>query len=88
MTDLQENVNLYFVYLGRGSSQSSACGNINERFRLDDITLKAATAIYRENDDSLGRILFASSGYYSDGDIVRYWTGTEFTTINRCSEYS
>ena len=88
VTDLQENVNLYFVYLGRGSSQSSACGNINERFRLDDITLKAATAIYRENDDSLGRILFASSGYYSDGDIVRYWTGTEFTTINRCSEYS
>jgi hypothetical protein len=86
--DLQEDLDLFYVYLGRSSSPSSACNNIDERFRLNNVTLKEATAIYRENDDSLSRILFASSGYYSDGDIIRYWTGTEFTTINRCSEYS
>jgi hypothetical protein len=86
--DLQENVNLYSVYLGYSSIKSTACNNINNEFRLDDITLKEATAIYRATNDSLGRILFAGSGYYSDGNIVRYWTGTEFTTINRCSEFS
>jgi len=88
VTDLQENVNLYSVYLGYSSIKSTACNNINNEFRLDDVTLKEATAIYRATNDSLGRILFASSGYYSDGNIVRYWTGTEFTTINRCSEFT
>ena len=67
---------------------SSACNNINNAFRLDNIILKDATAIYAATNDGLGRILFASAGYYSDGNIVRYWTGTEFTTINRCSEFS
>ena len=86
--DIQEDLDLFYVYLGRSSSPSSACNNIDERFRLNNITLKEATAIYREEDDSLNRILFTSAGYYSDGDIIRYWTGTEFTTINRCSEYS
>ena len=88
VVDLQEDVDLFYVYLGNSSSPSSACNNINERFRLDNIILKDATAIYRETEDGLGRILFEPSGYYSDGDVVRYWTGTEFTTINRCSEYS
>ena len=88
VTDIQEDLDLFYVYLGEGSSQSSACNNINERFRLDNVTLKNATAIYRATEDGLGRILFESAGYYSDGNIVRYWNGTEFTTLNRCSEYS
>ena len=88
VTDIQENVDLYTVYLGYSSSKSSACNNINNAFRLDNIILKDATAVYAATNDSLGRILFASAGYYSDGNIVRYWTGTEFTTINRCSEFS
>jgi len=88
ITDVQEDLDLFYVYLGDGSSQSSACGNINTRYRLDNVTLKDATAIYRATEDGLGRILFASSQYYSDGNIVRYWDGTQFTTLNRCSEYS
>jgi hypothetical protein len=88
VTDVQEDLDLFYVYLGDGSTQSSACGNINTRYRLDNVTLKDATAIYRATEDSLGRILFASSQYYSDGNIVRYWDGEAFTTLNRCSEYS
>jgi len=88
ITDVQEDLDLFYVYLGSSSSPSLACSNINERFRLDNIVLKDATAIYKDTEDGLGRILFESSRYYSDGNIVRYWTGTEFTTINRCSEYS
>ena len=88
VTDTQEDLDLFYVYLGRGSSQSSACGNIDERFRIDNITLKDATALYNDTDDYLGRIIFESAGYYSDGNIVRYWDGTAFTTLNRCSEYS
>tara|TARA_R110000744_G_scaffold81910_1_gene160923 strand:- start:722 stop:1186 length:465 start_codon:yes stop_codon:yes gene_type:complete len=84
ITDLQEDLDLFTVYLGKSSSPSSACNNINREFRLDNIILIDATAIYNPT----GVPSFVSSGYYSDGNIVRYWDGTKFTTINRCSEYS
>ena len=84
ITDLQEDLDLFTVYLGKSSSPSSACNNINREFRLDNIILIDATAIYNPT----GVPSFESSGYYSDGNIVRYWDGTKFTTINRCSEYS
>ena len=86
LTDLQENITLYFVYLGYDLQNSGvACRTINSRFRINNITLQVASAIYREENQSNGEILFASAGWYSDGDIVRYWNGEEFTKTNRCS---
>ena len=87
VTDPQEAVFLTFVYLGYNLNiLNEACSNIDARYRLDSTYLADASAVYTEtNDPVTGRILRASAGYYSDGNIVRYWDGLNFGRTERCS---
>ena len=88
--DSQEPIYLTFVYLGYNLSvQSEACSNINQRYRLDSTYLGDATAIYTETNDPITtEITRASVGYYSDGNIIRYWDGLKFGRTERCNLYS
>ncbi len=84
VTDVQENLELISKYLGYSSLPSNACDNINTEVRLDSQYLNTATGVYNAN----GTPSFRLAGYYSDGNIVRYWNGTSFTTTSNCSSYS
>jgi hypothetical protein len=84
VTDVQENLELISKYLGYSSLPSNACDNINTEVRLDSQYLNTATGVYNAN----GIPSFRLTGYYSDGNIVRYWNGTSFTTTTNCSLYS
>tara|TARA_B110000285_G_scaffold48761_1_gene55288 strand:+ start:14718 stop:18971 length:4254 start_codon:yes stop_codon:yes gene_type:complete len=88
--DPQEPVYLTFMYLGYNLNiQSEACSNINFRFRLDSTYLDDATVIYTENNAAgTGEIVRASTGFYSDGNIIRYWDGIKFGRTERCNLYS
>ena len=78
------------MYLGYNLNiQSEACSNINFRFRLDSTYLDDATVIYTENNAAgTGEIVRASTGFYSDGNIIRYWDGIKFGRTERCNLYS
>ena len=83
--DLQENLELINIYLGYESQTPSlACRDIDREYRLDSTYLSTANGIYSKD----GIPTQASAGYYSDGNIVRYWNGSTFTTTRNCSSYS
>lgn len=68
--------NLTEVQLGRAFNQNDACtSQLQGLYYLDGSNLNDATNIYRNSAGTeLGFV-----GYYSDRDIVRYWTGTKFS---------
>ena len=90
LTDSQEAVFLTFVYLGYDLNvQSDACNNIDSRYRLDATYLGDASVIYTENNaPGTGEIIRASAGYYSDGNVIRYWDGLKLGRSERCNLYS
>ena len=90
VTDLQENIELIFVYLGYNINlPSEACSNIDVKFRMDSNYLANAQVIYTENNAPItGEILRAATGYYSDGSIIRYWDGVKLGRSERCNLYS
>jgi len=90
VTDLQENLELIYVYLGYNINlPSEACSNIDVRFRMDSNYLADAQVIYTENNAPItGEILRAAIGYYSDGSIIRYWDGVKLGRSERCNLYS
>ena len=89
VTDLQEDIDLVFVYLGYDISvETDACNNIDQIYRLDSEYLMDATIIYTQNNDpSTGEITRASAGYYSDGNVVRYFDGINLGSAERCNLY-
>ena len=87
VTDPQEALFLVFKFLGyHFNDPASACANISSEFRLDSDFLQDATAIYKKNNVA-GIIQQESAGWYSDGNVARYWNGTQFTTTERCNSY-
>jgi len=68
--------------LGYHSSNSStACSNASPGtgYWLDTTNFGPATKVYSNSTGTL-----ASAGYYSDGDNVKYWNGSGFTTSAFC----
>ena len=90
VTDIQESVDLVFVFLGYDLNlENDACSNIDTIYRMDAEYLTDATTIYTQNNDpSTGEITRASVGYYSDGNIVRYFDGLKLGSRERCNLYS
>ena len=87
VTDPQEALFLIFKFLGyHFNDPASACANISREFRLDSDFLQDATAIYKKNNVA-GVIQQEAAGWYSDGNVARYWNGTQFTTTERCNSY-
>ena len=72
--------------LGDGATNTDACndfisGTGTVRY-LDDF-FPFATVLYR-NSDGTGN---AAAGYYSDGNVWRYWNGSAFTSNGSCEIY-
>ena len=85
VNDLQENLQLVNIFLGYESQTPSlACSDIDLEFRVDSTYLATAHGIYVKE----GIPYQAPAGYYSDGNIVRYWDGSRFTSTRNCGEYS
>ena len=68
------------------TNQNSACSNYNFSILtgvgMVGSTLADATSLKRAD---CSNTILASVGFYSNGVIVRYWTGTAFTTQFDCT---
>jgi len=71
--------------LGDGNTSTDACNdfNIGGTVRYLDGPFPFASVIYRSSDGT-GT---APAGYYSDGGVWRYWTGSTFSTNGSCDTY-
>lgn len=67
------------------TNRTTACSNYNfgifTGVGVVGTTLSNATSLKRAD---CSNTILAALGYYSDGVIVRYWTGTAFTTQFDC----
>ena len=72
--------------LGDGATNTDACNDFisgtGTVLYLDDF-FPFATVLYR-NSDGTGN---AAAGYYSDGNVWRYWNGSAFTSNGSCEIY-
>ena len=69
--------------------EGDACNDISTVYRMDAEYLTDATTIYTQNNNpDTGQITRASIGYYSDGNVVRYFDGVKLGSRERCNLYS
>lgn len=66
------------------TSGQAACTATTRDYRYDSNSFSSATKIYAGTDTTCTGSLLAA-GYFSDGVIWRYWSGTAFTSSGNCT---
>jgi hypothetical protein len=70
------------INLKYDKSNSNICDESSERRQYsNDPSLSSATQIFTDRNGYNK----SEPGYYSDGVVVKYWTGTRFTSSSNCS---